>query len=286
MTPPSLPEWSFIRTVEPSPHDAATVYVAATRYKLDDATPYLFKSSDYGETWVSIVGEGLPSDDFVRVIRVDPGQAGVLYIGTEVGLYVSLDDGATWLRWRSNLPVTPVYDLQVKGSDLVIATHGRSFWILDDLTPLHQLAKHTTDKAVLFQPRRTWRLLPDIFGIITGTDGKDYSIGLGKAATYIARRTESGLIEREFLDAGEAAPPGAIIYYYLAESLPADSDACLSITDDAGDPVRRIPLKPADYDEWDDADKAVDPGPWMPSKAGGEPVYLGRSSPGRGAAPH
>ena len=268
VTPPSLPEWSFIRTVEPSPHDAATVYVAATRYKLDDPTPYLFKSSDYGETWVSIVGEGLPTDDFVRVIRADPGQAGLLYVGTEVGLYVSLDDGVTWLRWRSNLPVTPIYDLQVKDSDLVIATHGRSFWILDDLTPLHQLAKHTTDKAVLFQPRTTWRLLPDIFGIITGTDGKDYSIGLGKAATYIARRTESGLIEREFLDAGEAASPGAIIYYYLSESLPTDSDACLSITDDAGNPVRRVGLKPAGYDEWDDADKAVDPGPWMPSKAG------------------
>ena len=120
----------------------------------------------------------------------------------------------------------------------------------------------------MFQPRTTWRLLPDIFGIITGTDGKDYSIGLGKAATYIATRSESGLIEREFLDAGEAAPPGAIIYYYLSESLPADSDACLSITDDAGNPVRRVRLKPADYNEWDDADKAVEPGPWMPSKAG------------------
>ena len=268
VTPPSLPEWCFIRTVEPSPHDPATVYVAATRYKLDDPTPYLFKSTDYGENWQSIVGEGLPSDDFVRVIRADPSRAGVLYVGTEVGLYVSLDDGARWMRWQGNLPITPIYDLEVKGSDLVIATHGRSFWILDDLTPLHQMAKHQSESAVLFQPRATWRLLPDIFGIITGTDGKDYTIGLGKAATYVAKRTDSGLIEREFLDAGEGAPIGAIIYYHLPESLPPDPEACLTITDEAGKVVRCFRPKPVGYKQWDDDDKAMDPGPWMPVDAG------------------
>ena len=268
VTPPSLPEWSFIRTVEPSPHDTATVYVAATRYKLDDPTPYLYKSSDYGETWHDIVGEGLPTDDFVRVIRADPARAGVLYVGTEVGLYVSLDEGANWIRWQANLPITPIYDLEVKGSDLVIATHGRSFWILDDLTPLHQLAKHQSGSATLFKPRGTWRLLPDIFGIITGTDGKDYTIGLGKAATYVATRNESGVIEREFFDAGEAAPVGAIIYYYLPQSLPADTDACLTISDEKGTVVRCLRPKPADYEQWEDADKAMDPGPWIPLEAG------------------
>ena len=268
VTPPSLPEWSFIRTVEPSPHDAATVYVAATRYKLDDPRPYLFKTTDYGETWQDIVGDGLPGDDFVRVIRADPNKAGVLYVGTEIGLYVSLDDGASWLRWRSNLPVTPIYDLEVKGSDLVVATHGRSFWIQDDLTPLHQLAKHKTRSAVLFKPRSTWRLVPDIFGILTGTDGKDYTIGLGKAATYVAKRTDTGLIEREFLDAGEAAPQGAIIYYYLPETLAEGADVCLIIADQSGDVVRCFSPKPSGYEQLDDDDKAVDPGPWMPTGAG------------------
>ena len=128
VTPPSLPEWAFVRTVEPSPHDPATLYLAATRYKLDDNAPYLFKTADYGESWQSITGESgdgaIPGDDFVRVIRADPGCPGLLYAGTETGLYVSLDDGARWRRWRSNFPVTPVYDLKIEGTDLVVATHG------------------------------------------------------------------------------------------------------------------------------------------------------------------
>ena len=267
VTPPSLPEWSFIRTVEPSPHDAASIYVAATRYKLDDPSPYLFKSTDYGENWISIVGEGLPKDDFVRVIRADPGQEGVLYVGTESGLYVSVDDGTTWLRWQSNLPLTPIYDLEVKGSDLVIATHGRSFWIQDDLTPLHQSAKHN-ETYVLFKPRNTWRLLPDIFDILTGTDGKDYTIGLGKAATYIAIRNEAGLIERTFLDAGEAAPAGAIIYHHLPETATPDSAASMTVTDANGREICQWHAKPIDYEQWDENDKALDPGPWIPTKAG------------------
>ena len=130
VTPAALPEWAFIRSVEPSPHEPGTLYLAATRYKLDDPAPYLYRSTDYGESWRAIAGTGdlaIPHDDFVRVIRADPGCPGVLYAGTETGLYVSFDDGEAWRRWRSNFPVTPVYDLKVEGSDLVIATHGRSF---------------------------------------------------------------------------------------------------------------------------------------------------------------
>ena len=314
VTPPDLPQWAFIRTVEPSPHDPAALYLAATRYKLDDPTPYLYKTADYGETWQAITGvdsggigsgDGLaiPSDDYVRVIRADPACPGVLYAGTETGLYVSLDDGAAWRRWRSNFPVTPVYDLEVEGTDLVVATHGRSFWILDDLTPLHleaaarstldggtridaeagigddagdgaigevkvQNASRTDSEACLgtevgsgpesdlarsspprtrdgsaddsgaesdadsdpgsirlYPPRAAWRLLPGIMDVINGTDGKDYSIGLGKAATYIASRSETGHVERRFLDAGEAAPAGAIVYYALPEELSLDGTA-------------------------------------------------------------
>ena len=104
VTPPDLPEWSYIRTLEPSPYDPATCYLAATRYKLDDNTPYLYKTTDYGQTWTSI-GAGLPADDFVRVVRCDPNRQGVLYVGSELGLYVSVDDGATWQRWGANIPV-------------------------------------------------------------------------------------------------------------------------------------------------------------------------------------
>jgi photosystem II stability/assembly factor-like uncharacterized protein len=272
VTPPELPEWAFIRTVEPAPHDAATVYVAATRYKLDDPQPYLYKTTDYGATWHSIVGSGaqaLPQDDFIRVVRADSGHPGLLYVGTETALYVSLDEGTSWQRWKSNLPVTPIYDMQIKGSDLVIATHGRSFWILDDLTPLHQLARSgESTPPTLFAPRSSWRLLPDIFDIITGTDGKDYSVGLGKTATYFAGRNEDGLLQRRFLDAGEAAPQCVILYYQLPDEVSADDAAALTIQDRDGNSIRVFRPKPRDYDKSSDADKAFAPGPWMPLRVG------------------
>ena len=225
VTPSDLPTWAFIRTVEPSPHDPAALYLAATRYKLDDPAPYLYKTTDYGESWRSITGSGdegaIPGDDFVRVIRADPACRGVLYAGTETGLYVSPDDGATWRSWRSNFPVTPVYDLKVEGTDLVVATHGRSFWIVDDLTPLHREAAGGAVPAELYAPRRAWRLLPGVLDFISATDGKDYGIGLGKPATFVATRDESGQVRREFLDAGEAPPAGVIVYYRLPEGLAA-----------------------------------------------------------------
>ena len=280
VTPPELPTWAFIRTVEPSPHDPATLYLAATRYKLDDNAPYLFRTSDYGESWQSITGSGgdgaIRDDDFVRVIRADPRCRGVLHVGTETGLYVSLDDGARWRRWRSNFPVTPVYDLKLEGMDLVIATHGRSFWILDDLDPLrgvaaraaangrpvfyslergfHWLSRDSASLArlhygrddsgadtgdtgideevpetgsdgMLFPPSRAWRLLPGVMDFISAKEGKDYSIGLGKPATFIASRDETGQVRRSFLDAGESAPAGAVVYYYLPAYIPADRSA-------------------------------------------------------------
>ena len=294
VTPPDLPEWAFIRTVEPSPHAPGTLYLAATRYKLDDPAPYLYKTTDYGESWRAIVGSedglAIPRDDFVRVIRADPGRRGVLYAGTETGLHVSLDDGATWRRWRSNFPVTPVYDLKVEGTDLVIATHGRSFWILDDLTPLHRAAAAGADAVELYTPRRTWRLLPGVMDFISASEGKDYSIGLGKPVTFVATRDDSGQAERRFLDAGESAPAGAIVYYSLPEDVAsgandgetaaagaADSPvsggapgtaASIAFHDAGGALIREFRPKPAGYDELGDLDKALEPGPWMPVKAG------------------
>ena len=270
VTPPELPEWSFIRTVEPSPHDPAKVYVAATRYKLGDPTPYLYKTSDYGESWQSIVGSGdqaVADDDFVRVIRADPGREGILYVGTETALYVSFDDGTGWQRWQSNLPVTPIYDLEIKDTDLVVATHGRSFWILDDLTPLHQPTKQSTQLA-LYKPRQTWRLLPIIFDILTSTEGRDYAIGLGQGANYISKRDDAGLLEREILDAGKSAPQGALIYYHLPEDLIVDDSAMIAIHDSHGNPVRSFKPKRAGYEDGSKADKAFEPGPWMAVRPG------------------
>ena len=128
VTPADLPEWSLISMLEPSPHDPATCYLAATRYKLDDYSPYLYKSSDYGKSWTRI-DDGIPADDFTRVIRCDPACAGLLFAGTETGVYLSLDGGQSWQAFQLNLPVTPIHDLVVKNNDLIAATHGR--FILD-----------------------------------------------------------------------------------------------------------------------------------------------------------
>lgn len=273
VTPADLPEWTFIRTLEPSPHDAATCYMAATRYKLDDPTPYLYKTTDYGQNWVKITN-GIPLDDYTRVIRTDPAQPGLLYCGTESGIYVSLDDGANWQRWQANLPLTPVYDLLVKENDLIAGTHGRGFWLMDDLTPLHQYVTHNTQHATrntphLFQPRTTYRILPDLFAAYWGPgEGRAYGLGLGKGAIIDAKKNDHGQLELTVLDGGKGADQGAVITYALAEAPAADVKCTLAFLAANGTVIREFSPKPAGYEKLDDKDKALDPGPWMPVKAG------------------
>ena len=276
VTPADLPEWSYVQTLEPSPHDPATCYLAATRYKLDDNTPYLFVTRDYGQSWQRITN-GIPEDDFTRVIRCDPVAPGLLYAGTETGLYVSLDDGASWQRWQGNLPVAPVYDMRLVGndesqSDLVVATHGRSFWILDDLTPLRRLQAEpvpgaTTPDPVLVPLRPAFRVHPDLFEDWIPTEGKIY--GFASTVTYLASKDdETGLPRRIYLDGGEGAPRRALIHYWLPETLPEDASPRLEILDDAGTVIRSFTPKPADWDKRDELDKALEPGPWIPVRPG------------------
>ena len=134
VTPRGMPEWIQINSIEVSPHDQATAYLAATMYKSDDFRPYLYRTGDYGKTWTKIA-DGIPANAFTRVVREDPDRRGLLYAGTELGLFVSFDDGARWQPFQRNLPVVPITDMKVTGGDLVVATQGRAFWILDDLTP-------------------------------------------------------------------------------------------------------------------------------------------------------
>jgi photosystem II stability/assembly factor-like uncharacterized protein len=221
VTPPELPEWSLVCTIEVSPHDPSSAYLAATRYKLDDTRPYLFKTSDYGATWTRITG-GIPDHDFTRVIRADPARPGLLYAGTETGVYLSLDDGASWRSFQGNLPAVPVYDLAVKEHDLVAATHGRSFWILDDLTPLHQLPDGALPTATrLFAPRPAYRTLPPLGSGRPRGPGKAYAVALGYAATFYETKTPDGKTIRTLLDAGANPPDGVIVTYYL-EREPAE----------------------------------------------------------------
>src|SRR5579885_1595943 len=157
VTPPDLPEFALISIIEPSAHDPAKAYVAATRYKLQDNRPYLYKTTDYGKSWTKIVG-GIPDWDFTRTIREDPERPGLLFAGTETGVYVSFNDGARWIRMNNGLPVVPVHDLLFKEGDLIAATHGRGFWILDNAALYRQLdAAAMSDRVHLFAPRTTVR---------------------------------------------------------------------------------------------------------------------------------
>ncbi|KPK80971.1 MAG: glycosyl hydrolase, partial [Gemmatimonas sp. SM23_52] len=135
ITPRDMPDWGLVSIIEESPHQPGAAYLAVNRYKLDDFSPYIFKTTDYGRSWRRIV-RGIPQNHYIRVVREDPLRRGLLYAGGEFGVYVSFDDGEHWGSLQLNLPVVPVRDMVVNDDDLVLATHGRSFWILDDVTPL------------------------------------------------------------------------------------------------------------------------------------------------------
>ncbi|MCB1844507.1 MAG: hypothetical protein KDI09_16215 [Halioglobus sp.] len=157
---PRMPKGGRVDSVEPSPHDAATAYVTVLRYQLADWKPYVYKTDNYGERWTLLTNgsNGIPEDYPVRVVREDPVRPGLLYAGTEYGMFVSLDDGANWLPFQQNLPVTPVTDIKVYRGDLAISTMGRGFWILDNVTTLRQAAFDLRDDAlVLFQPKDSYR---------------------------------------------------------------------------------------------------------------------------------
>jgi photosystem II stability/assembly factor-like uncharacterized protein len=201
VTPKNMPEWIQINSIDASPFDPATAYVAATMYKSDDFRPYLYKTSDYGKTWTKIVG-GIPDNAFTRVIREDPNRRGLLYAGTETGLYVSFNDGASWQSLQLNLPIVPITDLIIhKGEkDLIAATQGRAFWILDDLAVLHQMADAANaGGAFLFKPEDTYRFQGGGFPLPpTATIGQNPPSGA--VVYYYLKDKPAGQITLEFLD--------------------------------------------------------------------------------------
>ena len=236
VTPKKLPFRTQVHTIEPSPHDPATAYLAGTRYKLDDYSPYVFKTTDYGATWTKII-RGLPENDFTRVVREDPAQQGTLYLGTETGLYVSFDDGGLWQRMGGNFPVVPVYDLQRKGADLVVATHGRSFWILDDVTTLHQMTAESDGAPQLLQPAPYVRMPEPMFGRwATNEAGKVYMISLGATATVSFKKDEQGVLQSTHWDCGADAPMGVTLHYVLAAA--PEHGATLTIMTADGTEIR------------------------------------------------
>jgi photosystem II stability/assembly factor-like uncharacterized protein len=261
VTPRLIAAQTLISIIEPGQHDAGTAYVAANRYKHDDFRPYLYKTENYGRTWSKITA-GIPADSFARAVREDPAVRGLLYAGTEVGLYVSLDGGARWNRWQGkNLPVVPIHDLIVKDGDLALATHGRSFWVLDDLSPVRELArKRATGKTRLFTPRPTIRY--KTYGGFSSKSElapmKNYRHPGGSIFTSIVEERPNGDKVETNLDAGKNPPDGVIVTYFLRGT---PKDITLTFIDSRGRTIRSYTKRPADADPKDKEPRVpIEPG--------------------------
>jgi hypothetical protein len=240
VTPPNLPELSGIYEIEISPHNPATTYIAITRYrKADDYEPYLLKTPDYGRTWKRLDG-GFPKGQTTKTIREDTAREGLLFVGTETGVFVSIDDGASWRPMNLNMPALPVFDLEVKNGDLIAATHGAGFWILDDISPLRQYAAELADKkAHLFKPSDHTRFGYNWwidYGGGPPSDEKYFFVRNAEPGyTFYERGVVNGERKRDFIDAGDARPLGVIIYYLLSDEA---GDVSLSILDAEGNEIR------------------------------------------------
>ena len=213
----------MINSIEAHPFEEGGLYVAATGYKQDDFAPYLYRTTDWGQSWTKIT-DGIADDHFTRVIRADPDRSGLLYSGTERGVYVSFDDGDNWQSLHTNLPHTPMYWTQIQPhfNDLVIGTYGRGFWIMDDITPFQQLTDEVMAAAVhLFEPRDAYRFqgVSEVFAMFD--DQSD----------------------------GENPPYGALLSYHLSQdaaaALAGDEDPdstriTIQVMDGEGGQVRRL----------------------------------------------
>ncbi|MGB5782989.1 MAG: glycosyl hydrolase [Eudoraea sp.] len=178
VTPSGMPEWSMINSIEPSAFDEGTCYVAATRYKLGDFEPYLYKTNDFGKTWIKITN-GINKEHFTRVLREDPKRKGLLYAGTETGMYISFNDGQNWEAFQLNLPIVPVTDLTIKDDNLIVATQGRSLWIIDDLTVLHQVDTSKKNAAtILYKPKDAYRTKGRAASEPSKTEGQNHPGGV------------------------------------------------------------------------------------------------------------
>jgi len=219
VTPPMSPDHNMMNCIDVHPFVEGGAYVAATSYKFGDYTPYLYKTTDYGKTW-EVITDGIPDTYYTRAIRADQTRPGLLYAGTEWGMYISFDDGTSWEPFQLNLPIVAIRDLHVRGNDLIAATHGRSFWMIDDLTPLHQLSDEIADAdAYLFKPKPSYRMAQG-----GGWGGRD-------------ERLE-----------GENHPNGVIFHYFLQDREAMD-EVTLEIMEMDGTPIRTYKTNASDRSE-------------------------------------
>ena len=177
VTPENSPKYLMWNSVEPDPFIKGGLYAAGTLYKTGDYRPYLYKTKDYGKTWEKIV-EGIPENHFTRVLRADPNKEGLLYAGTESGMFISFDDGKSWSSFQLNLPLVPITDLTIKNDNLIESTQGRSIWLIDDLTPLHQMNDQVKNANFhLFKPLDSYRMGYSSWGS-SGNAGKNHHNGV------------------------------------------------------------------------------------------------------------
>ncbi len=208
VSPAGMPEWMMINSIEADPFVKGGAYIAGTRYKSGDYQPYLYKTKDYGQTWIKITN-GIDPGHFTRVVRADPKRQGLLYSGTETAMYISFDDGASWKSFQLNLPTVPITDLTIKNDNLIAATQGRSFWLIDDLTPLHQLNDQIANSEVhLYKPMPSYRL---------GGGG-----GFGRTPR----------------NAGKNHPGGVMIHFYMKDELDSGDVAKLEIMEQSGNVIK------------------------------------------------
>ncbi len=205
VTPSGAPKWLMINSIDPHPTDPATCYIAGTLYKAGDFRPYLYKTNDYGKTWKKIVN-GIPNDHFTRVVRVDPEHDGLLYAGTETGMYISYDDGERWYPFQLNMPIVPITDLTIKDNNLIAATQGRGLYIIDDLTVIHQAIDAQPSGDHLYQPMPAYK----------------YGGGQRKKAEGV----------------GLNHPSGVMVYYMLDDYEEKEDTVELAFYDGAGELIR------------------------------------------------
>ena len=243
VTPKAMPEWGTVSMIEASSRDAGTAYLAVERHKMDDFSPYIFKTTDFGKSWTKLIG-GLPPNDYVHAVRIDPRRANLLFAGTEQGVYISFNDGAAWQPLQLNLPTVPINDLVVKNNDLVLATHGRSFWVLDDVTPLEQYEDSIPQQeAHLFTPGAAnhTAFRGSFFGP-SGNSGKNPPAGV--VISYWLKTSLKKPEQKPKASADEASSATASAEAKKPDGESSDAPKItLEILDSSGKVIRKYPKK-------------------------------------------
>ena len=251
ITPKDLEPWTPIWNIEPSSHNSKTAYFSASRYQHGDKKPIVFKTKDFGKTWKKIIN-GIDPEDYARCIREDPFDPEILYLGTENGIYLSVNEGENWINVNFNLPFVPIHDLRIKNNNLILGTQGRAFWILDDLSFIRKNKSHFTNhnssinnelihvqdsKARLFMPQR----IHNTYKVSTNT--KKFSWALGIENIYYQYQTKEGNIKYNSLDAGQNTPTGLIIKYYLPKDPRKYKSIKITIKHSSGEIINKFSNK-------------------------------------------